>query len=270
MQILLPVLIASAAALSACSTHARSTQQDDTGNTASADAKPEGSFATLHGSFEVETDAYIMNYHYPVEASRQPALADWLNSEGSRALDELAQRADEARADAIREGYPARQHYLGVTWTTQGQFGRWLSLSKSIETYSGGAHGNQEYDAIVWDDVAAKPLEPTDMFTSPDALRDAVRADFCEALAAARFEKRGVVLEPTSDDDPFVDCIDPLEAAIVFQGSIGERFDRIGFLIGPYLAGPYAEGSYVFNVPVTARVIAGLQPKFREAFVLVR
>ena len=51
--------------------------------------------------------------------------------------------------------------------------------------------------------------------------------------------------------------------------SSGKAFDRVGFLIAPYLAGPYVEGSYEVTLPLTPGLLATVKPQYRASFVVM-
>ena len=44
--------------------------------------------------------------------------------------------------------------------------------------------------------------------------------------------------------------------------------DRLGLLVGPYVAGAYAEGSYDITLPVTPAVLKAVKPEYRGAFAV--
>ena len=108
-------------------------------------------------------------------------------------------------------------------------------------------------------------MNPIDLFSSPEALEEALGTRFCEALDRERAKRREEA--PSYDpDDPFVQCpgIDALE---VFVGSSNRRtFDRLTLYAGPYVAGPYVEGAYEVNLPVDSAILAAVKPEFRGAF----
>jgi hypothetical protein len=53
---------------------------------------------------------------------------------------------------------------------------RFLSLSATLYVYTGGAHGNGTYDALVWDRQAQQALAASDFFASPAAMQQALGA----------------------------------------------------------------------------------------------
>jgi len=259
--------------------------------TADASAGETGQ-ATGAQTIERETDFYSFIYSYPGQAARIAGLKAVLDADAKaheaelaaqarelwseqKALIEadLAQAKGEQEIAAAREAlaqitafdFPFRPHYLVVGWDVAADLPRWLSLGGSVETYSGGAHGNQGFDALLWDKANGKRIAPASLFLSNAALRKAVKPQFCKLLNAERAERRGTPVDPQSDD-LFDACIDPFEGVLLLESRTGKAFDTVSFLIAPYLAGSYAEGSYVIEMPVTAPVIEAVKPEYRGAF----
>ena len=63
-------------------------------------------------------------------------------------------------------------------------------------------------------------------------------------------------------------CVKPDETNLLLGSRAGEKFDRVGVQIAPYIAGPYAEGDYEFTFDVTPEVLATVRPKYRAAFAV--
>ena len=154
------------------------------------------------------------------------------------------------------------------SWAVAADLPRFLVLAAETSTYTGGAHGNSQYDGIVWDRDAkngeGEALAPATMFTSTGALEDAAHDAYCNALSAARIERLEMDAAP---DDPFAECPGLGEFVVLPKSSDGAHFDGLTFLAAPYVAGSYAEGAYEFAIPVTEAIIAAVKPKYREAFV---
>ena len=239
-----------------------------------------------------KTGLYTFEYSYPPEAAQigelkailedDAAASEQEVKEQAREMfdmqremfeDDLAQAQSEKERQSIREAiqelekyeFPFRPHYLSKAWDVAADTPGWLSLGGAIETYSGGAHGNQGFESLLWDKANKQRRDATDLFQSKEALRDAIRADFCKALDDERTERRG---EPPAkqSDDPFDACIDPLESTILLESSGGEAFDKLSVLVGPYMAGPYVEGSYVIELPVGETLRSAVKPEYRAFF----
>lgn len=231
---------------------------------ASSDAPPEAPPAKGRSEKE-ENETYSFAYSYPADAAAIPGLKAILDHELDTDRENLVSSARSGKAEAAKDGYPYHAYERQTEWKVVTDMPGWLSLSSTHYEYSGGAHGMTVSDTLVWDRKAETSRKPMDMFVSQDALRDAVRAQFCDGLDKERAKKRG---EPVRRDsgDMFSECIDPAAQTLILGSTNRQTFDRIGFLVAPYEAGPYAEGSYEVTLPVTGRIMAALKPQYRSAF----
>ena len=210
-----------------------------------------------------ETDDFLFEYSYPAEAGNVPELAALLDARMVRVRAGLARDASEGREAARDNGFPFNKYSSGVAWSVVADTPRFLSLSASITSYTGGAHGNAGFDALVWDREANAPVEPAAFFTSIGALEEAIGTRLCDLLNRERAVRRG---PEGMDGDMFNECV-PLTDTTLLLGSTNNRaFNRLGVLMGPYVAGPYAEGSYEFTVPVDAAVMETVKEEYRSAF----
>lgn len=215
-------------------------------------------------------DLYEFEYSYPAQAGGIPELKAWLDADLDKQKAELVKASKEDKASAATGDYPYNAHSASTEWKVVTDLPGWLSLSTLVAGYSGGAHPNYAYGSILWDRVANRRREVSDLFQSKSALSDAIRAPFCNALDAQRARKRQVAKIDRGSGDEFDQCIDPLESTLILGSSNHRAFDRIGVLVAPYSAGPYAEGDYEVTLPVTPAVIAALKPEYRPVFVAKR
>lgn len=216
-------------------------------------------------SFEQETEKFSFSYAYPAEAAAIPALARLLEAERVQGLAELESEAEEAEKDAKAEDYPYNPHMLGTSWSTTGNTGPLLAMLGEISSFSGGAHGNTGYEALLWDKKAGKRVKFEALFTDTSAALEPMRKRYCDGLNAERQERRG---EYMSDDpeDMFNAC-PPFSDLVIIPSAVGDDgFDRILFVAAPYVAGPYVEGVYEVSVPVTKPTIASIRPEYQAAF----
>ena len=203
-------------------------------------------------------------YDWPEEATAIPALRQRFERE--RAAENRQAIAD-AREDQRQR--PPEVEFIGhsysKSWASMGQSPRLLSLAAELYTFTGGAHGNTSWDAIVWDRRAGRQIPASGLFAKPAAFQ-ALSRPYCTALDEQRAEKRGESL-PLSGDDWLIRCPSLAKQAVVpVDTDENGRFDTFRVLIAPYEAGPYVEGSYEVDVPVTPAIRASLRPEYRADF----
>jgi len=220
-------------------------------------------------SVELQTKDYQFDYFYPAAAARVPALRNWLEADLVKQKRAIIKFATEEKRNAREGGYDYNQVYISVGWSTVTDLPGWISLLASVESYEGGAHPNHAFDSLLWDKQAGRARAVSDLFVSGDALRKAIRGDFCREIDKQREEKRGEKIRP-GGDDPFEVCIDPLESTVILGSSTRQAFDRIGVVVAPYAAGPYVEGDYEVTLPVTAKLLALVRPQYRKFFAVKR
>lgn len=214
---------------------------------------------------DVSTETYNFEYSYPAAAGAIPGVREWLDGDLDARKTELAEMAVEGQQASKDSGFPFNRYDFLKGWEVVTDLPAWLSLSAGFSTYTGGAHPNHGYDALLWDKRAEKMREATELFQSERAFSDALRADFCKALNKERAERRD-----STGIEGFDECVEPTETVIILGSSNGKAFDRIGFLIAPYIAGPYVEGSYEVTLPVTATVLSKVKAEFRDSFVVAK
>lgn len=204
-------------------------------------------------------------YSWPAEVSAIADLAAMLREKRDQALAEQEADWEEALAEfAGEECASCKARGFTKSWSVAADTPRFLSLEGETSIYAGGAHPNSTFDALVWDRKANAPLAPGDLFTSPRALSDAVRAPYCEALLDQRRERLGGYFsEPPG---PFENCPAMEELVLVPASSGGEAIDEIRLLAAPYVAGSYAEGPYTVTLPVTRAVVDAVKEEYRDAF----
>ncbi|NYF31545.1 DUF4163 domain-containing protein [Sphingopyxis sp. JAI108] len=202
-------------------------------------------------------------YAYPVEAARIPELAKALDGDRKAKREALIAAARRDKDAAEKDGYPYRKHSHRQTWQRVTSTPRFLSLSAEIETYSGGAHGMQTFDTLIWDRNRRKQMKPLDLFQSSAAFDAVVRDAFCAGIKRAKAAK-GIEEAP---DSVFAKC-PPASAQTVWLGSSDGRYlDRLTVAIAPYEIGAYAEGSYKVNLPMTGALVKVVKDEFARDFL---
>jgi hypothetical protein len=271
-----PFAILAVTALAACSSPREVAEK--TGVTAHAAASASASSITAGAagaakSVKEDNDLYSFGFSYPAQVGAYPQLAAKLQAEADKAKADLVSEANEAQADAKKEGFPFNPHSWSEDWKVVADIPGFLSLTGENATYEGGAHGMYATTSLVWDKAAKVALDGAEMFRSADALEAALGKKLCAALDAERAKKRGADYQPAkegADDLGFDSCQHVRDATVIVGSSNGRTFDRIGVWFGPYLAGPYAEGAYELNFPVDAAVLGAVKPAYRSAFSVKR
>lgn len=258
------VLILPLLALWACSeekTPAPAPSASAAAAAAAVRAEPPGKARAM----SVANELYEFSYAYPAQAAAIPALKAMLEEELAQQQAELRKEAKDEQAEAARSDFPFHPHSRSYDWKVVTQIPGWLSLSSLVGSYTGGAHPNYWFSAILWDKTAGKARQAADLFNSKQALSAAIRKGFCAELDRQRTKKRGAAVQAGSAD-MFDECIDPVAETVILGSSNGQSFNRIGILVPPYEAGPYAEGDYEVTVPVTPAVLAAVKPEYRSSF----
>jgi hypothetical protein len=230
---------------------------------ASAKVQPDSRARTV----KVSNDLYEFEFSYPAQAAAIPALKAMLDTDAIQQQAELRNEAQEEAADAKVNDYPFHPHSRSYNWQVVTETPGWLSLSSLVGAYTGGAHPNYWFSAILWDRTAGKARKATDLFTSKQALSAAIRKPFCAELNRQRARKRRAPVDPASTD-MFNECIDPVAETVILGSSNGQVFNRIGILVPPYEAGAYAEGDYEVTLPVTPAVLAAVKSEYQASFAM--
>lgn len=261
------LLVLSGLAMAACSSPedvAEATGTEDAGQQSAGmpasptPPSPDGAALKVNEDNEL----YSFDFAYPKQAAEIPALKAQLDREMENAKAELIKLAREGRDGAKDMGFPYNAYASGTDWQVVADTPRFLSLSASLYSYTGGAHPNSNAKSLVWDRETDAPLEPIAFFNAPAALNAAVEEPYCAALNAERAKRRGGVEE----GGMFSECPPASELVVMLGSSTGKAFNRIGILAPPYSAGPYAEGEYEVTIPVTRAILEAVKPAYKSAF----
>jgi hypothetical protein len=237
--------------------------------TASANATTQAKAGAVAFEDNAEKDGGTREFAYkwPAAASAVPALAERFTTERDKALAEQKADWDSALAEFAGEDCAGcKSLAFSKEWKVVADLPRYLSLSADIYLYTGGAHGNSGFDALVWDREAGAALDPETMFRSEAALQDALGAGWCKALKAERQKRMGADFT----DDGFFPCPAIADLTLLPGSSDKQTFNRIGLIAAPYVAGSYAEGPYEVTLPVTQAVLAAVKPEYKAAFALAK
>ncbi|MCG6119091.1 MAG: DUF4163 domain-containing protein [Blastomonas sp.] len=257
-MILVAVAALALPAMAACEQGAPVTDRAETATAATPQAAPV--------DFERESEAFAFSYAYPAPAAALPKLAAMLDAERSKALAEIETQTAEAKKDAADNGYPFNPHMLGFAWKVTGETEQVLAMVAEISSYSGGAHGNTGYEALIWDKAADQRVDLAALFGDVATALEPMRQRYCAALTTERRQKRGGQMGEA--DDMFNTCPPFSELVLVPYASDETGFDRMMFIAAPYVAGPYVEGAYEISLPLSGATIEQVKPAYRAAFAL--
>ena len=204
---------------------------------------------------------YDFAYRYPPQAARVAPLRAWLEADRAKQRAAIARDAAAFRREAKRDGFPFRKYQAEKEWKVVADTPRFLSLSVSDYSYTGGAHGGTASGGMLWDKRAGRRLDPKAVFVSGAALQVAVMPGWCRWMRGERTRRVGAVA------DAFFQRCPPIKDVTVLLGSSnGRAFDRIGIIADQYVVGSYAEGQYEHTLPVTAAVLRAVKREYRGAF----
>jgi hypothetical protein len=234
---------------------------------ASATASSTAGPVAFADSASKDDSAREFAYSWPAEVSAVPALADRFTAERDQLLAEQKTEWAEAVAEfAGQDCVACTNRSFEKTWEVVADLPRFLSLSASFYAYTGGAHGNGAYDALVWHREAKAAMDPKALFRSEAALQEALGDSWCKALKGERMKRLGA---DYSEDGIFT-CPPIADLTLLLGSSNKQTFNRIGLLAAPYVAGSYAEGTYEVTLPVTPAVLAAVKPEYKAAFALAK
>lgn len=215
-------------------------------------------------TIEHNSSALEFTYEWPVEAAAISSLDRRLRSEATMAYRRhLKIGLEDKKLYAEQQRGSIRDFYL-KRWTTAGKSPRLLSLQFQHSSYTGGAHPNTDYGALLWDLRLDRPIKVVDLFQHGGSLQSLTRGAFCKALDAERLRRRN---GERPDLAEFNRCPKYADLAIApVDKEPGRRFDALALVASPYTAGPYAEGDYAITLPITRRLIAAMKPAYRASF----
>jgi hypothetical protein len=244
---------------------AKATAAATTGGARATAVSADARAVVLEDNAEQDGGTREFKYGWPAAVAAVPALTARFTEERDAALAEQKSNWQSTLTDLAGEDCTAcKSLSFQKSWAVVADLPRYLSLSADIYFYTGGAHGNSGFDALVWDREAKAALAPEAMFRSEAALQDALGDAWCTALKMERQKRMG----EDFTDDGFFPCPAIGDLTVLPGSSDKQRFNRIGLIAAPYVAGSYAEGPYEVTLPVTPAVLAALKPEYKSAFAL--
>ncbi|WP_288758634.1 DUF3298 domain-containing protein [uncultured Brevundimonas sp.] len=232
-----------------------------------ADAPPAPAAATTPAAagapmaFDDKTQYASVKLTLPAAVKGQPDLHAPIYAAAVR---DLKQFEEGAQADLTEAGGGPNPYEKSIAYAPGGETARLFSLSRTDFEYTGGAHPNTSFSAVLWDKTQKKRLGFADLFR-PGADLSVLDKALCDAANAAK-QARSPGSERATQDGKMWTC--PKAVATPFVLAPGQTPGQAGgvtFLIGAYQIGPYSDGYYWVTVPQNA-FRALLNPAYADQF----
>lgn len=208
---------------------------------------------------QAEAERGGFTFDIPALPESVPLLRGQLESLRDRARADY----DTGRAELAELRSAAADAYLhDQRWTVTGRTDALIGLASETYSYTGGAHGNTAYDALVWDVASDRPIGVLGLFSNRYLGLSIIDQPFCAALRDQQVERMGEI----ADDDFWADCPTLDQVAVAPMGGDGAPFTAFRVRVPPYIAGPYAVGTFEVDVPVSAAMLDALRPEYRGSF----
>lgn len=217
-----------------------------------AETKPVISSKSKSAEIEVKVDDAFKAY---------PGLYDNLLAEGRREAAKWRAEADSIlrKGDdpfTFKEG---RRYSYSRNYEQRSAVGRYISVVRSDDVFTGGAHPNQMIDTILWDTQTKKRISIRP-FLKETAAKGPTMTAMAKLVRAAVFEEKKrrklETVEGTPDNNEWLKDITPsllkLGPITLAPSSEAGKSSGFTFHFSPYMVGPYAEGPLTAFVSWTA------------------
>lgn len=215
-------------------------------------------------AFESKTPFAEVSLSLPIAIKAQPDLHARLYAAAVRDLREFSEGAQADRTEAGGdEGIGTYNKSIEIT--PGAETGKLFSLIRTDSEFTGGAHPNSSFAAILWDKALKREVAAGDLLTKTGDL-SALDAALCAAINVEKKKRDPQAQTVSLTGGDMWKC--PRASTVPFVLSTGTQPGKAGglvFLIGPYMVGPYAEGAYEVTVPQSA-FRALLSPAYADEF----
>ena len=216
-----------------------------------ADAPPAPAAATTPAAagapmaFDDKTQYASVKLTLPAAVKGQPDLHAPIYAAAVR---DLKQFEEGAQADLTEAGGGPNPYEKSIAYAAGGETARLFSLSRTDFEYTGGAHPNTSFSAVLWDKTQKKRLGFADLFR-PGADLSGLNKALCDAANAAQ-QARSPGSERATSDGKMWTCPKAVSTPFVLAPSTTPgKAGGVVFLIGAYQIGPYSDGPYRIAVP---------------------
>ena len=261
---LLLVSAACVAALAACNRDRKGEQAPAAADNAANAAATAPAAPAAPMNYESDTPYAEVKLTLPPEIARYPELHARLYASD---VNDLTQFNEGAQADHTEEGQDMPAYTREITWSQAGATPRLVSMRKLSFEFTGGAHPNTAFGALLWDVAGKREVTAAHLFR-PGADLSALDRALCDAINQAKRARVPDAPRITLQGarDVVGQCPRAARTPFVLAGSdVAGKAGGLAFLIGPYQVGPYAEGSYEIVVPQSA-FAALLAPEWAGEF----
>ena len=212
----------------------------------------------------VSNDLYEFTYQWPGEAAAIEPLHAFFEDTAEAQRAEFEELATRAKSEAAQYDYPYRPYAANWDWNVLADTPRMLSLGSKHYAFTGGAHGNTQTGAMIWDREAGEKLASEDLFTSSQALQEILVAPYCAGLADERRKRVGK--DVVVGDYGTIPCPSIDQLTLALAAPDGQALNQIILIADPYVAGAYAEGIYEVTVDLNEDILTLVKPEYRGAF----
>jgi ABC-type amino acid transport substrate-binding protein len=202
-------------------------------------------------AFESKTPYAEVSLTLPIALRSQPDLHARLYAANVRDLRTFAEGAQADRTEAGGdEGLPP--YDKSIEFSPGAETTKLFSLMRTVSEFTGGAHPNAQYGAVLWDKALKREIAAADLFVKP-ADFTALDQALCAAINAEKRRRDPAAETVSLTGDGTWKCPRALETPFVLAASTEPgKAGGLTFLVGPYIVGPYAAGSYEVSVPLSA------------------
>jgi len=198
----------------------------------------------------------------PEDFRRFPALHETLYSESEAELKAFVATAIQTRADLQKEGFDSPPYFRSSVWHLSAENTQLASFYAEHTEFTGGAHGNMNFQTILWNKADNQPLDTAALFV-PNADFKAIDAYLCTQVEVERSRRTET---PTRQSDTGFTCPRLSESRLILiPSTLPDRFGAVEALYAPYDVAPYAEGPYRIRIP--QNLLRGvIAPDYRQNF----
>ena len=205
-----------------------------------------------------ETSELEFRYVIPREATAISPLRALLTAEAEQAKMSAKNEYRRYARDDLPAGVNPNRFSTEVTWRPVGTTEQLLVLVSKGYAYTGGAHGSDLSEALLWDKAGERRVPLSALFTDQAAALATIRPSFCSALADARAKRLGRETGTGAYDCPRFD-----QVTLAPTRTVGGKFGRIGAWVA---ADTQAEGGYTLELFIPAAMIPFVAPEWRVSF----